>query len=89
MTALTDLCAALSTGPYAIRLRLDADGKWVVNAIDAQGTKPAGAPGVAGYAELLPTLVALVAQLDEAHLPGRVHRALDTWRRRHDPSEAP
>lgn len=56
--------------------------------VDKDGRRLPAALGVAGHATLHRTVDEVVRQLDDAPLPGRVHRALDTWRRRHG-TEAP
>lgn len=89
LPAFADLVQALAPGGYAIQARVDADGKWSLSVIDKDDRRLPAALGVAGYASLHRTVIGVVRQLDDAPLPGRVHRALDTWRRRHTPESAP
>jgi hypothetical protein len=52
--------------------------------VNAEGKRVSGVPGIAGVTTIRRALDEVVRQLDDAPLPGRVHRALDTWRRRHE-----
>jgi hypothetical protein len=91
---IEDLARAISPG-HALQILTDDRGKISLCVVNEAGHRPSKAPGVAGHNTLASAARAVVVQLDDAPLPGRVHRALDTWRARHDtdltppPMEAP
>ena len=89
LPAFADLVQALAPGGYAVQTRVDADGKWSLCVVDKDGHRLPDALGVGGCATIRRAVDEVVRQLDDAPLPGKVHRALDTWRRRHTPESAP
>lgn len=88
LLAFADLVQALAPGGYAIQVQVEPDGGWTVCVVDKNGRRLPDALGVGGCATIRRAVDEVVRQLDNASLPGKVHRALDIWRRRHG-TEAP
>ena len=84
LLAFSDLAHALSTGGYSIQSGVSPAGKWALCVVDKHGKRLPDALGVDGCGTIRRAMDEAVRQLDGAPLPGKVHRALETWRRRHE-----